>query len=130
MKFRIKTDITYQVYDKAVKAVVTVLEVPEHIKKMAACYYNLNDEHLPKIKLPMSYSGTAVYKEGDKFDIELAKTIARKKAQRAMYSNYFAYVREITKRMANIFGRWEAYQGDIAAKRNVVDEYLKSGKED
>ena len=125
MKFKIKTDIQYQVFDKAIKATITVLDVPERVKQMSACYYNLNDNHMPKTPLQMSYSGVAVLKEGDNSDIELAKTIARKKAQRALYRNYEVYMREILARIAAIYRNWTDYSLDVVDKAIKTDTALK-----
>lgn len=125
MKFRINTSIEYKIFDKAVKAIITAQDVPKHIQQMYTCYYNLNNKNTPKTKLATTYTGVAVLKDGDKSDIELAKIIARKKAQRALYRNYASFTREVLARLSAIYRDWTEYSIDINEKALLANKYLQ-----
>lgn len=111
---KLTTKVKYIVFDGGVKAIITIQTLPKNILEMRNFVY-ANPYQFPSEignYIPDSVTGIARLKDGDKFDVELGKTIARKKAMRKLYAELYNFERAFLEELEN---KVEKYTDDAAS---------------
>jgi hypothetical protein len=116
------TNVEYQVFDKAVKATVKVCHVDEVYRDLRSIQqiYSSKELEYP----PIAFTGIAVYKEGDTFDVEKAKSIARKKAMRAAYSSYYNAAKEAYNDLLGLMNSFEEEVASLSDKKRIINSEI------
>lgn len=138
MKFKTQIEYFYKVTDKAVICYVIPSTTPTSI---AEEYYNtgayifaaLNrlevrrsktHENFPYSFLKGRYKGVAAYKKNDVYDEESAKKIARRKALRALYRDYYAQNKRIEKQIRKYLIDFADIKADLESKIDTLDKEI------
>lgn len=125
MKFnKMNINITYQIFEKAVRANVTINPVQTRTELATIAMANLTDTKVPVLKT--NFTATAVLKDGDEPNIEAAKRIARKKAMRAVYGELITYNEALYRSLNDSFVQYGNYIKKLKrTKSHINDEIIK-----
>ena len=128
MKSGIGTKIRYHINNGTVVCIVTPVtnHLYNYLYDMEQAVGNAGIS-LPILVPPYrkEYKGIARLKEGDTHDLKLAKEIARKKAIRKMYKEYYNAILKMCEYFGMAWGRYMDILNEVSDRVDIFDNEIK-----
>lgn len=123
-KLKQSFNIKYQIFQDG-KTIVCYV-TPMYCLSFLKFFIDITEERINAFEpIGLQFKGVARFKEGDKFDIEIGKKIAKKKAMRA----YFQYLKRkyipFFKKMLEIVNQRLAFMAQVDERIEILTNEIK-----